>query len=448
LVTIGTVGVATPTLLLWVIGLAFALAIGVLALVRFQWALLTVVAVRIALDGLKSSDADLSPGTAVGALFIVLAVPHLVGKAINGTYQPASPAVKGLYCLAAAAAVSAVLSPHPTTAAIAAAQVVSGALMFSVLEQELPENPRFARQVIAAVILSTLLPFCVGLYQVVTDSGNREITAGLNRIYGTAVHPTPFASYLAVVTLLYLVLAMVVRRYRALVIGMFVIGLFLLLNTYTRGAWAAVVVAIVYLALHFRSRLAVPIVLVGLAAFFAAPEILDRFQGALGAGATTESSSLVWRLEYWQQVAPLAAHNPLTGIGLNVTALETPQGIPPHDIFLQAYVEMGALGVFALLAALVGFWRTLRERRRNARTSEETAFAVLATALAIAMVVDGLTSNVLTQAMLYWYFAAASLFGYQAASTQTGVVPERLRADNPRRRQRRRGSHAALSARR
>jgi putative inorganic carbon (hco3(-)) transporter len=410
-------------LLIGVAGLILTICLLVVALVRFDWAILGAVLLRISLDGLKSGS-GLAPGTAISAAFLVLALVHLALRSIDGEYRPASAATKSLYALAGAACLSTILSPHPTQALTTAAQVLSGALMFGVLEQELPDNPELARRLLIAVFASAVVPFGVGLFQIVSHTGI-DVTAGVDRIRGTAVHPTPFASYISIIILTALALPASTPRRKLILNVIFGIGVVLLFYTYTRGTWIAAAAGIVFLTLKRGNRRLAPIILLCVAGVLFLPEIVMRFQGAVGAGATPESSSLIWRFDYWSEILPLASHNPITGIGLGVTELETQTGLEPHNVFLQAYVELGIVGVLALVGVGVGFWRTTQARLQAARDPEERAMALLMGSLVIMVAVVGLSSNVLTQAMVYWYVAAACLFGYASSTDPVPVAPPR-----------------------
>ena len=57
----------------------------------------------------------------------------------------------------------------------------------------------------------------------------------------------------------------------------------------------------------------------------AVPTIVERFAD-LGASSSPNgyaTNSLVWRFDYWDQVLPLAAKDPITGIGLGMSSFET-----------------------------------------------------------------------------------------------------------------------------
>ena len=162
---------------------------------RFDIVLILLIVTRIALDALKTGGpggASLDPSVLVGAVFIAIAgsrlliVPHRV---------PASPFTRGLYWLAAAAFVSAVVSNHRPEAFIAASKILSGVLMFAVLEQMLHERPELAKRVVVAALASAVVPVIVAVEQLATGTGNRS-TEGFVRLYCTAVTPTSLATYL------------------------------------------------------------------------------------------------------------------------------------------------------------------------------------------------------------------------------------------------------------
>ena len=118
--------------------------------------------------------------------------------------------------------------------------------------------------------------------------------------------------------------------------------------TFTRSAWIATVVGLFAVAIMGRRRLMLGI-LVGsiMVSLVALPSVLGRFAdlGSSTSAAGYASNSLSWRFDFWGQVLPLAAKDPITGIGLNMSSYETDQQKEPHNDFLRAYVETGVIGV-------------------------------------------------------------------------------------------------------
>ena len=85
------------------------------------------------------------------------------------------------------------------------------------------------------------------------------------------------------------------------------------------------------------------------------------------------TASLDFRWQYWRASAPLIADHPLTGVGrenfgrhyLAYKSIDSPEEIRnPHNLFVEATAEWGALGGAGLLALLLaGSWRYVRPRR-------------------------------------------------------------------------------------
>ena len=72
---------------------------------------------------------------------------------------------------------------------------LAGVLCLYVLVVDLVRSRDDVRIMLQLMLLSSLVPLSLGIYQYVTDTGNHE-TEGFNRIEGTFVHPSPYASYL------------------------------------------------------------------------------------------------------------------------------------------------------------------------------------------------------------------------------------------------------------
>jgi putative inorganic carbon (HCO3(-)) transporter len=149
----------------------------------------------------------------------------------------------------------------------------------------------------------------------------------------------------------------------------------------------------------------------------ALPSILGRFAdlGSSTSAAGYSSNSLEWRFSYWGDVLPLAAKDPITGIGLNMSSYETDQAKEPHNDFLRAYVETGVIGTIAYLALLVSMVLvardSLRFTKRRAWTYERSVAVGFASCV-IAFVIISIVSNVITEVIVLWYYVAFAAAAY------------------------------------
>ena len=138
------------------------------------------------------------------------------------------------------------------------------------------------------------------------------------------------------------------------------------------------------------------------------------------------TNSLEWRFQYWDRLIPLANDSPLTGIGPQVVLNTRPEAVEPHNVYVQAYVEMGAFGLLLLGAVVVGMGVTLSRRRRDADGRIDEALAVGAIAVALAVFTQSPSENLLNQTMTWWYMAACSTYGYRAVRARgrtDGALP-------------------------
>ena len=107
--------------------------------------------------------------------------------------------------------------------------------------------------------------------------------------------------------------------------------------------------------LHRSGRMLVTLCLVAVAGVALLPSVArpvrpSRRGSAVGGGPT--GNTLAWRVGYWAEIVSLANRNPVTGIGPNMTQLETDEAKKPHNDFLRAYVETGLAGLLAYLAMI------------------------------------------------------------------------------------------------
>jgi putative inorganic carbon (hco3(-)) transporter len=392
-----------------------AAALLLLAAIRFEWFVWVVLALRTSLD--MVAGPGLGAGAMLASVFLCLAAVWLVVQHRSGHWVPLSIASKALLALAGSGALSLLTSAIPGATAVGVLEVLAGALMFLVLEQLLAGRPDRLRRLLVAVFASMAIPVLVGLQQLLTgQSYGHRVDVG--RIHGSFVHPNPYATYLVSMLVLTVGLALATRGLRryGLVALSGVLGV-LLVSTYARAAWAALVVALVYLGFRMSRRLllAMGIALVGVALFV--PSVTARLADLGGEPdrylpVGVPRNSFEWRVQYWESLLPLAADSPMTGVGLRTVPLLSPERLEPHNIFVQAIVEIGFLGLAALVFVMVATAVTLRRRRLAAEGDQAGTLAVIAIAAGLALLVQAPTENILTQAMAYWYTAAVATWGY------------------------------------
>jgi O-antigen ligase len=396
-------------------------ALTYVAVTRFEWFVWILLAVRPSVDYFGSGE--IGPGAMLSSLFLLVAVLWLLVQRRAGDWVPSSGTVIALCCFVGAVAVSVVTSTLRVTSAAAALEILAGMTMFIVLEQLLTGRRDRVRLMIRVLLISVAFPLTVGLIQM--------MGSGVDRVQGSFVHPSPFGTFLVAMMLFTLSLATVQRGpRRVLLLVLLALLAVVLVGTAHRGGWIALVVGLMYLGFR-RSPWVLPIVVAGLVlAFTTVPAVSERFSD-LGEQEVwlpegVPRNSWEWRVQYWERIIPTASDSPMTGIGPGVVLETQPDAREPHNVAVQAYVEIGMLGLATLTTACVLFGRALSRRRAAATTPFDEALATGSIAIALAYLTQAISENLLQQASAWWLLAATTAWGYRTA------VRSRQADDEPR----------------
>ena len=430
--------------LLLIIPLGGFAGIGLVALglLNFENFVLFTIALRASLDitkpgtgnsgaagvGTASTSSSLDPAGALAVLFILMAIFWYLTRHREGRKSP--PASIHRICLivfCAAGFLSVIDSSDVLYSVITATKVAAVVAMLAVLEVMLVDRASIQRM-IAAIYLSAVVP--VGYTLILIATHHSQFTSGgFARFEGTFAQPNPFAIYLTMLIVMGVAIFPHLRRRNKFLMTALLLGcLIALYSTFTRSAWLAALVAVVMVALLGRRRLLIGGLVIGaLVSLVAVPTIVQRFAD-LGQSTSPNgyaTNSLVWRFDYWDVVLPLAAKDPITGIGLGMSSFETVQAKEPHNDPLRAYVETGVMGLFAYFLLLISMGVVARQAMRHTRRrrgSFERSIAIGFACSAMAFVVLSLVSNVITQVVVLWYYVAFAAAAYAVTRYRENAV--------------------------
>jgi putative inorganic carbon (HCO3(-)) transporter len=424
-----------------VMALPFGLAAGACAIVRYEWFIVGLLAIRSLLDVFDSGwqgGGALDPSSAVAVLVIVTGIAWIGAQWSGGALvAPAAPTI-ALWAVVLAGLASVAVSSDVAGSLEWNIRLIAGVVVFTVLEQLLAQRPSFVRPLLIAVIASAVIPVLVA-YTQAASGGGTVAADGASRIRSTFTHPNPFGTYLVTVLLLCIALATAFDGgRRAFLWGMSIATGVALVLTQARGAWLAAVLGILILGLKLERRLLWGLVAAIMAAVVLAPSAVSRVQDLTRERytGTAPSNSLEWRLGYWGDLVDSAdGSTRLTGIGLEEVQRTASEQLQPHNVFVQTYVELGAFGVAALVALIGTMGVHLISRTRTVRTPADSAVAWAACAIAAALLLQFLSENLLTNVAAYWYAGAAMAYGYAGGGlgdTESGYKGVTRAADGRR----------------
>ena len=431
------------------IGAFVGLGLFILGLVNFENFVFTTIALRASLDitktgagnggtsGVNSGTASapgLDPTGALAILFILLAFLWMVARMREGRKSP--PMSIHRVCLilfALAGFLSVIDSASPTISLLEAIRITAVVAMLAVLEVMLV-NREMIQKLIASIYISAVVPVGYTLFNVVVHH-SQFTSGGVSRFEGTFAQPNPFAIYLTLLIIMGVALLPHLAQKKQLAMSLLLVGSVICLYfTFTRSAWIATVLGVFAVGIMGRRRMTLVVmvaaIMVSVVAF---PTILQRFAdlGTSTSAAGYASNSLSWRFDYWGQVLPLAAKDPITGIGLDMSSLATSQQKEPHNDFLRSFVETGIIGTIAYIALLISMGLVARHAMRftrRRRLSYERSVAVGFAACVMAFVILSIVSNVITQVVVLWYYvafaaAAYAVTRYSENATLLGLRP-------------------------
>lgn len=231
-------------------------------------------------------------------------------------------------------------------------------------------NPKTIKLVLVAIIISTLILSFLGIYQyffVKIPTAQAWVDAQQfpelsTRVYATLENPNVLGEYLGLAIPLLVGFFWASDKFRhklslAVVICMLAVCLIL---TFSRGAWLGLAVSAFIFAMIKEPRLLVLFIILALVApMFLPPVVINRI-ASIG---SLEDSSNAYRITIWIAALRMIKDYWLTGVGLGLAAFSRvyrdymiagAPAVHAHNLYLEICLELGILGIFALL------WMVLR----------------------------------------------------------------------------------------
>ncbi|MBV9933487.1 MAG: O-antigen ligase family protein [Actinobacteria bacterium] len=438
-----SVGSASKSAVVLPLAAGIAIALGLLALTRFQAYVMTMLFLRSSLDlaklsgrtagntAVSSSSRALDPSSLLAVVFLLAAALWLAAQYRAKGRLPGSPLRRALVLFLLACLISIAGSSKITPSALEGFRICAVVVMFVVLEQMMID-PKRMKEILLAAFLSAAFPLMFTSVGFLLGHPRSEAKGSFTRIVGTFNQSNDFGRYLMLMLIMGVAIYPHVSKRLRMVLGVSVaaMGIFLFL-TYTRSALIAAGLGLLIVGLLQSKRLVVGLFIAGVAGLMIVPSLSGRFtdltkyqskQAAVG-GQPNSGNTLAWRLSYWTEVLPLANRNPVTGIGLNMTQYNTDKAKQPHNDFIRAYVETGIIGFIAytaMMVALISMGR--RAVRAVPEPSLDRGVAIGFLGCAVAFLAVSVVANVISNVVNLWYF-----FTFAAAAS--AVVHRRMATD-------------------
>lgn len=246
------------------------------------------------------------------------------------------------------------------------------------------------------------------------------------RAMGTFGNPNIYAIYLTVAIIFSagLALSRIGWRLRIFYVSAFILNTVALVMTWTRGAWIAVILAVlaalVIKSIRTPKLLLLPLALLPIIPFIIPHEITARLLSALN----LTDSSISSRLSVWRSSLAMLKDNVFIGVGIGESSFRdefakyAEDGVTAphsHNLFLEIACEAG---IFALLLIAILFIIRLRHRATYAkyvRISTVSAAAGVSASALFAIIVFGMTDYI-------WYTASMQLIFWLVLGIGSAVL--------------------------
>ena len=213
------------------------------------------------------------------------------------------------------------------------------------------QNAGGVKRVIYLILFSSIIPELLGLYQWIGRHGLK--IEGVNRVFGSFVHPNVFAEYLIVIFFLLVFLAFSpestrrLKKWTRLYLFITAVSIF---NTFTRNVWIALLISSAVL-ISFGKPLSKKLKNLFIGALFLIlliPVIYSRIMDL--ANPVSGMSSWEWRMILWRKTFDSVLERPFFGHGLGMFQQEN--AVMAHNDYLRLSFEVGFIGLFLYLLVL------------------------------------------------------------------------------------------------
>ena len=289
----------------------------------------------------------------------------------------------------------------------------------------------YTKFLLAGLLLGGVAAAVLGLYQYFFSSHVIAVE-GARRILGPYSSPNELGLYLGRTIPLTLAFAIFTPSYRPAAVAALLPLTAALLLTFSLGAWLATLLAVAGVVLIWRAR-AIFVLAAGTVALAAASIPLLTNERVVSHFSLTQGTSFI-RLQLWESSLQMIRDHPILGVGIDnflyqyrsrymlPDAVAEPNLSHPHNLVLNFWLQMGILGLVAIvwiLSELTRRWLDLW--RGELAPWERAALAGIAGAM-IDMVAHGMVDNsYFLVDLAFFFWLAAGIIAALTASRQPAL---------------------------
>lgn len=307
----------------------------------------------------------------------------------------------------------------PLPVSIDVLRVVFQPMLFALLTMYLLDDQKILDRFMKILIISTVIIAIAGIieyiFQIESTRWVHKKDAAQFRIISIFSNPNALAGYLNMILAFTVAFFLHIKsKKQKLIYLLATIPIFgALLLTFSRGAWIAFFLMVIYFIWMWNKKwlLGIPVV-VAITPFIMPANVINRFANLLDP-TYYQMSSEYGRIAFWTEALMKIKENPIFGVGLGMFGDSVPlrHNIPFATWVDNHYIKLGAeIGIIGLIAFILIFFALLRLARTlylKVDTEKGKAYLLGISGAIITMAVQNITASifeVLTDAVFFYIF--------------------------------------------
>ncbi len=293
-------------------------------------------------------------------------------------------------------------------------------LLASMVINSLERFKRFLK----AVGFSLVAPVFFAIVQLISQTG-LSFAGVNNRLYGTFGHPNALAFYMVLTIGIFITyfFSLPLEKRNKSILAIPAILFFILLLTYTRGAWLGLGAFLILIGFFHYRKAIIALIVVAVLAIGLAPTVnnflFDEFNINLSnvpviqriTDESSEESSIEWRLEVWSDMRRRIVEQPYFGYGLGSFPVLREQSVKgffestdAHNDYLRYIIELGFVGLLAYCFLIFKNIGNLFYRYIKSQTRETKAWLLGGCTLAVSFAIMSFYDNIMQGTAVMWLF--------------------------------------------
>jgi len=275
-----------------------------------------------------------------------------------------------------------------------------------------------------AFLVSAIAPFFVGLLQIITKTGLAD-ESGFLRIYSIFAHPNALSYFLVIILtlLIYFFIIAENQKIKIFYLVSIILNFILLIFTYSRGAWLALLITLLLLGvLKYRKLLLKSLVIISFFTIliFSINLFFQNYNSSIFLNfdlsrriiksfSSSHNSSISWRIDLWQEMAKTFWKKPFLGYGIGGFEKESLKinglyagSYEAHNDYLRLAIELGLIGLTVYILLILITLNKIIKIYKKLEDKNLKIFCLCFLCLFISLFIVSFTENILRNTIVQW----------------------------------------------